>query len=94
MKFGNDRNNLHQTRTPEITIRTAEGEIACTGFIKGEDMVDFGSWRWVKVYSDKSFERLMTFDNLTEQICKIRWFSEKPYWYRDISWGGLSFVAQ
>ena len=93
MKFGNNENNHHQTRTPEITIRS-EGNVISKGFVDGKDMAIAGSWRWVKVYKDKKFEKLMTFDITKAARCEIHWFSEKPYWYHDISWGGLTVASE
>jgi len=93
MYFENSHSTSRQTRTPEITIRTADDTIT-TGFIKGEDMKETGSWRWVPVYSDKNFQNLMKVTSSCEQTCTIRWFSENPSWYSKISWGGLTFVKE
>jgi len=93
MFFGNSRSAARQTRTPEITIKTADGKIT-NGFVKRNDMEEVGSWRWVPVYSDKFSTNYMKVTSECEQTCTIRWFSENPSWYLNISWGGLTFVSE
>ena len=93
MFFGSSRSASRQTRTPEITITTADGE-KTNGFIRGEDMIETESWRWVPVYSDKIFTDNMKVTSACEQTCTIRWFSENPTWYNKISWGGLTLVKE
>ena len=93
MYFGNSRSASRQTRTPEITIKTADGKIT-NGFVKRNDMEEVGSWRWVPVYSDKFSTDYMKVTSESEQTCTIRWFSENPSWYLNISWGGLTFVSE
>merc|ERR1712210_452682 len=93
MFFGSSRSAFRQTRTPEITITTADGEIT-NGFVKGEDMKQKGIWRWVPVYADKSFTDQMKVTSASDQTCTIRWFSENSNEYSDINWGGLTFVRE
>jgi len=93
MFFGSSRSAFRQTRTPEITITTADGNIT-NGFVKGEDMKQKGIWRWVPVYSDKSFTDQMKVTSASDQTCTIRWFSENSNEYSDINWGGLTFVRE
>ncbi|CBY22205.1 unnamed protein product [Oikopleura dioica] len=93
MYIGNSGYTSRQTRTPEITIKTADDKVS-TGFIKEEDMKEDGYWRWVPVYSNKIFKDYMEVSSACEQTCTIHWFSENPMWYRNISWGGLTFVKE
>ena len=93
MKFGTEGNGHGQDTTPVIKIcSVSSSKKVGEGYVDPKSMAISESWRWVKVYSDKTFTKPMTFNSTEASQYSIYWLSFKPWWYNNISIAGFTIV--